>query len=58
MEPFNKLTGVVAALDRQNVDTDQIIPAVHLKAHRAHRLWAIPLRRLAFSPGRTAQSGL
>ena len=31
MEPFLKLTGVVAALDRDNVDTDQIIPAVHLK---------------------------
>ena len=31
MEPINKLTGVVAPLDRQNVDTDQIIPAVHLK---------------------------
>ena len=31
MEPFIKLTGVVAALDRDNVDTDQIIPAVYLK---------------------------
>ena len=31
MEPFNKLTGVAVALDRVNVDTDQIIPAVHLK---------------------------
>ena len=31
MEPFIKLTGIVAALDRDNVDTDQIIPAVHLK---------------------------
>ena len=31
MEPLIKLTGIVAALDRQNVDTDQIIPAVHLK---------------------------
>ena len=31
MDPFKKLTGVVAALDRENVDTDQIIPAVHLK---------------------------
>lgn len=31
MEPFIKLTGIVAALDRENVDTDQIIPAVHLK---------------------------
>ena len=31
MEPFTKLTGVVAPLDRVNVDTDQIIPAVYLK---------------------------
>jgi 3-isopropylmalate/(R)-2-methylmalate dehydratase small subunit len=31
MEPFVKLTGVVAPLDRANVDTDQIIPAVYLK---------------------------
>ena len=31
MEPFKRITGVVAALDRVNVDTDQIIPAEHLK---------------------------
>ena len=31
MEPFTKQTGVVAPLDRVNVDTDQIIPAVYLK---------------------------
>jgi 3-isopropylmalate/(R)-2-methylmalate dehydratase small subunit len=31
MEPFVRMTGVVAALDRENVDTDQIIPAVYLK---------------------------
>ena len=31
MEPFKKVTSVVAALDRPNVDTDQIIPAEHLK---------------------------
>ena len=31
MEPFVKLKGVVAPLDRVNVDTDQIIPAVYLK---------------------------
>ena len=31
MEPFVKLTGVVAPLDRVNVDTDQIIPAQFLK---------------------------
>ena len=31
MEPFKTLTGVVTALDRVNVDTDQVIPAVYLK---------------------------
>jgi 3-isopropylmalate/(R)-2-methylmalate dehydratase small subunit len=31
MEPFRKLTGVVAPLDRVNVDTDQIIPKQFLK---------------------------
>ena len=32
MEPFKSVTSVVAALDRPNIDTDQIIPAVHLKS--------------------------
>ena len=32
MDPFTKLSGVVAPLDRVNVDTDQIIPAVYLKS--------------------------
>lgn len=32
MEPFTRLTGVVAPLERANVDTDQIIPAVYLKS--------------------------
>ncbi len=31
MQPFVSLTGVVAALDRANVDTDQIIPKQFLK---------------------------
>lgn len=31
MEPFVKLTGIVAPLDRMNVDTDQIIPKQFLK---------------------------
>lgn len=31
MQPFTKHTGVVAALDRANVDTDQIIPKQFLK---------------------------
>ena len=32
MDPFIKLTGVVAPLDRVNIDTDIIIPAVYLKS--------------------------
>ena len=32
MTPFKKLTGIVAPLDRVNVDTDQIIPKQFLKA--------------------------
>ena len=32
MEPFTKQSGIVAPLDRVNVDTDQIIPAVYLKS--------------------------
>ena len=31
MQPFTKLTGVVAPMDRVDVDTDQIIPAQFLK---------------------------
>lgn len=31
MEPFTKLTGLVAPMDRANVDTDQIIPKQFLK---------------------------
>jgi 3-isopropylmalate/(R)-2-methylmalate dehydratase small subunit len=31
MEPFTRLTGAVAPLDRANVDTDQIIPKQFLK---------------------------
>ena len=31
MKPFRKHTAVVAPLDRENVDTDQIIPKQFLK---------------------------
>ena len=34
MEPFVKLAGVAAPIDRVNIDTDAIIPAVHLKSIR------------------------
>ncbi len=32
MEPFTKLTGIVAPIDRSNVDTDAIIPKQFLKS--------------------------
>ncbi len=31
MQPFEKMTGLVAPMDRANVDTDQIIPKQFLK---------------------------
>ena len=31
MEPFIKVTGIAAPIDRVNIDTDQVIPAIHLK---------------------------
>ena len=31
MKPYIRVTGIVAPLDRPNVDTDQIIPAKYLK---------------------------
>ena len=34
MQKFNVLNGIVAPLDRANVDTDQIIPKQHLKSIR------------------------
>ena len=35
MEPFRKVTGIVAPLDRANVDTDSIVPARFPEADRA-----------------------
>jgi 3-isopropylmalate/(R)-2-methylmalate dehydratase small subunit len=32
MQPFKKFTGIVAPMDRANVDTDQVIPKQFLKA--------------------------
>ena len=56
MQPFTKHTGLVAAMDRANVDTDQIIPKQFLK--RIERTgfgqflffdWRFQRRRLAES---------
>ena len=38
MQPFTRLDGVAVALRRDNVDTDQVIPARFLKVPRAEGL--------------------
>ena len=52
MEPFVKLSGVIAPLDRVNVDTDQIIPAVYLK-----RIERTGYGDVLFSPWRYKEDG-
>ena len=37
MEPFVKLTAVAAPIDRNNVDTDQILPSRYLMMPRDER---------------------
>ena len=57
MDAFTTLTGIVAPLDRVNVDTDQIIPKQYLKTIKRTGLreglfsdWR--LRQRGQSPGR------
>ena len=52
MEPFVRLNGVVAPLDRVNVDTDQIIPAVFLK-----RIERTGFGEFLFTPWRYKEDG-
>jgi 3-isopropylmalate/(R)-2-methylmalate dehydratase small subunit len=48
MQPFTKLDGVAVALRRDNVDTDQVIPARYLKVARAEGLGDALFRDLRF----------
>jgi 3-isopropylmalate/(R)-2-methylmalate dehydratase small subunit len=50
MQPFTKLDGVAIALRRDNVDTDQVIPARFLKVARAEGLGDALFRDLRFDP--------
>ena len=52
MEPFVNLTGIVAPIDRVNVDTDQIIPAVYLK-----RIERTGYGEFLFTPWRYREDG-
>jgi 3-isopropylmalate/(R)-2-methylmalate dehydratase small subunit len=48
MQPFRKLDGVAVSLRRDNVDTDQVIPARYLKVARADGLGDALFRDLRF----------
>ena len=52
MEPFVHLNGIVAPIDRVNVDTDQIIPAVYLK-----RIERTGYGEFLFTPWRYREDG-
>ncbi len=52
MEPFVKLIGVAVPIDRVNIDTDQIIPAIHLK-----RIERTGYGRFLFSSWRFREDG-
>ncbi len=55
MKAFTQHTGLVAPLDRANVDTDQIIPKQFLEVDQAHRLRPEPVRRVALPGCRPAR---
>ena len=40
MQKFSTLKGLVAPMDRENVDTDAIIPKQFLKSIKKNRVWA------------------
>ena len=43
MEQYKKHESIAALMNRNNVDTDQIIPKQFLKESRAHRFWCVHL---------------
>ena len=57
MEKFMKLTGVAAPMDVINVDTDQIIPKLHLRTIKRTGLGKVLFDDLRFNPDGTEKSG-
>ncbi len=53
MEKFTKLTGVAAPMDAINVDTDQIIPKLHLRTIKRTGLGKVLFDELRFHPDGT-----
>jgi len=50
MQKFTKLTGVAAPMDAINVDTDQIIPKLHLRTIKRTGLGKVLFDELRFNP--------
>ena len=57
MEKFTKLTGVAAPMDAINVDTDQIIPKLHLRTIERTGLGKVLFDELRFHPDGTEKPG-
>ena len=57
MEKFTKLTGVAAPMDVINVDTDQIIPKLHLRTIKRTGLGKVLFDDLRFNPDATEKPG-
>ena len=50
MEKFTKLTGIAAPMDMINIDTDQIIPKLHLRTIKRTGLGTVLFDELRFTP--------
>ena len=57
MQKFTKLTGVAAPMDVINVDTDQIIPKLHLRTIKRTGLGKVLFDELRFDPDGTEKPG-
>ena len=57
MQKFTKLTGVAAPMDAINVDTDQIIPKLHLRTIKRTGLGKVLFDELRFHPDGTEKPG-
>ena len=53
MEKFTRLTGIAAPMDAINVDTDQIIPKLHLRTIKRTGLGKVLFDELRFHPDGT-----
>ena len=57
MQKFTKLTGVAAPMNVINVDTDQIIPKLHLRTIKRTGLGKVLFDELRFNPDGTEKPG-